>query len=189
MPRKSVTHRPLKALRHHEAAKVRPRERAAERPLLDAERLPERPRRVPPPRAAHDTPEIRVSPKPVTPSFDVTQRDGRLEGVRSALPARRRRSLTGTPTATCDLHGHDAARARRKLEAFLVSECARGQTLVLVIVGRGHNSAGKRPVLRREIVDWLTSEPLAQLVLAFHTAPPEFGGEGSLLVRLSRENT
>jgi hypothetical protein len=74
------------------------------------------------------------------------------------------------------------------LEAFLVSECARGQTLVLVIVGRGHNSAGKRPVLRREIVDWLTSEPLAQLVLAFHTAPPEFGGEGSLLVRLSREN-
>jgi DNA-nicking Smr family endonuclease len=146
-----------------------------------AVRLPERPRRIPPPRP----PAIAAAPRPVSPSFVLTKVDGRVEGARRGITAPERHSLRGMPTATCDLHGQSSARARETLRAFLAAEHARGKTLVLVIVGKGHHSPGKRPVLRGEIADWLTEPPLAALVLAFYTAPRELGGAGGLVVRLA----
>jgi DNA-nicking Smr family endonuclease len=184
MPRKT-THRPFAVLRRREAGR---RVEASEPPdpleSIKAEPLPDRPRRVRPPSA----PATIAKPRPATPAFLLTRTAGRVEGTRRGLDAQQRRGLRGTPAATCDLHGHDAPRAREKLQAFLKAEHARGRTLVLVIVGKGLRSPGKRPVLAHEIADWLTEPPLAALVLAFYTAPRELGGEGGLVVRLSRES-
>lgn len=180
---RKTTHRPFAALPRLQVPK--PAGTKGDAPLAGAGAvpLPERARRVRPP----PEPAIIARPRPEPPAFLLTKHDGRVEGVRRGLDAKRRRNLRGTPAATCDLHGSAALEARAKLRAFLVTEHARGRTLVLVIVGRGHRSPGKRPVLANEIVDWLTEPPLAELVLAFHTAPPELGGTGGIVVRLWRE--
>jgi DNA-nicking Smr family endonuclease len=87
--------------------------------------------------------------------------------------------------ATLDLHRYDAEAARRRVIRFVADECARRRDLVLVVVGRGRHSRGGQGVLRSEIVDWLTTLPAAQHVLAFRTAPRELGGNGCLLVLLA----
>jgi DNA-nicking Smr family endonuclease len=108
-----------------------------------------------------------------------------VEGVRVGLSASVRRRLRGTPTATLDLHGHDAASARSKVARFVVDERRRGRELVLVIVGKGRHSAGGRAVLRDEIAGWLSAPPVSANVLAFRSAPRELGGSGAVVVLLS----
>jgi DNA-nicking Smr family endonuclease len=183
MPRKSPTYRPFEGLRRNVAPESAPTAKKPDEPLAStrAVRLPERTRRVPPPAPA----PVTAVPSPPAPAFALTRTDGRVEGARKGLAARERRTLRGTPTATCDLHGQSSAGAQETLRAFLKAEHRRGRTLVLVIVGRGRHSPAKRPVLRREVVDWLTEAPLAALVLAFYTAPRDLGGEGAIIVRLT----
>jgi DNA-nicking Smr family endonuclease len=57
---------------------------------------------------------------------------------------------------------------------------------VLAIHGRGLHSEA-RAVLRRALPEWLQAAPLADLVLAFASAPPALGGPGATLVLLRRE--
>jgi DNA-nicking Smr family endonuclease len=87
--------------------------------------------------------------------------------------------------ATLDLHRHDAESARRRVLRFVAEERAKRRDVVLVVVGRGRHSPGGHAVLRTEIVDWLTTLPAAEHVLAFRTAPREHGGSGGVLVLLA----
>jgi hypothetical protein len=89
--------------------------------------------------------------------------------------------LRGTCTATLDLHGHDVRSARARLVMFLgQSDCARPDSLVLVIVGKGKHSPGGSRHLAGRGGDVAESPPAALHVLAFRTAPAALGGSGGV---------
>jgi DNA-nicking Smr family endonuclease len=142
--------------------------------------LPPAPARVVPPKRSQPPPQPASSP-----SFQVREEDGWIEGYREQLPARARRKLNGPPGATLDLHGHDLASARRALIAFVERERGHGRERVLVIVGKGKHTAGGVGVLRSEIPAWLSQPPLSTHVLAFATAAPKLGGTGGVVVVLA----
>lgn len=140
-------------------------------------RLPVPKRRVRPP-----VPAARpIDPAP--PRFAVTDEEGWLEGAREGLPRHARRALAALPAATLDLHGRDAQDARRAVASFLRTRRARGDRLVLVIVGRGRRSPGGVGALRLAIATWLVE--LGAHVLAFRTAAPDLGGDGAVVVLLA----
>ncbi len=59
------------------------------------------------------------------------------------------------PAREIDLHGRGVESALRHLEQELTYCRARGVSPVLVIVGRGWNSPGQRPVLGPAVRKWL----------------------------------
>jgi DNA-nicking Smr family endonuclease len=142
--------------------------------------LPPAPARVAPPKRTSPAAQPAAAPR-----FQVREEDGWIEGYREQLPALVRRKLGGLPGATLDLHGHDAASARRALIAFVDRERGLGQERVLVIVGKGKHTAGGVGVLRAEIPGWLSQPPLSAQVLAFATAAPKLGGTGGVMVLLA----
>ena len=84
-----------------------------------------------------------------------------------------------------ELHGKNAATAKRLVSDTLHEMMRAGERCVRIVHGRGrHSEAG--PVLKAGVLDWLTSPPLAAFVLCFSTAPPEEGGAGATLVLLRR---
>ncbi|HEY8383929.1 MAG TPA: Smr/MutS family protein [Microvirga sp.] len=90
-----------------------------------------------------------------------------------------------------DLHGMRQAEAHDALMAFLRRSQARGDSLVLVITGKGGAGTGdslfeERGVLRRVVPHWLRLPDLRSLVLGFDEASPQHGGSGALYVRLRR---
>ena len=84
-----------------------------------------------------------------------------------------------------DLHGHDRESARAAVTICLRNAYAMGERCVLIIPGRGLSSAGE-PVIKQQLVKWLTHEPLAGMVLAFCTARPAHGGTGAVYVLLKK---
>jgi DNA-nicking Smr family endonuclease len=191
---KTPTHRPFRVLGarkqnrrtdHPEQAKAPP---AA--PLTFAEAaartgvkpLTHRPQRI---RRAAGSKPVPAPSSDRTPEFSILRDDDWLKGYRSDLGPSALRRLRVGPSATLDLHGATVERARRTLVAFLAAERARGRKVVLVIVGKGRHSPGGRSVLRDAAVEWLTTAAAARDVLAFATAPPEWGGSGGVLVLLA----
>ncbi|MCS6902607.1 MAG: Smr/MutS family protein [Polyangiaceae bacterium] len=84
----------------------------------------------------------------------------------------------------CDLHGLTAAEARARLEDVLPRARQRGERVLLLIHGKGHNSPGGKGVLRGEMAAWLSQGPASVHVAAFTTATPKDGGEGAVYVLL-----
>jgi DNA-nicking Smr family endonuclease len=142
--------------------------------------LPPAPARVMPPKRSRPAAQPASSP-----SFQLKEEDGWIEGYREQLSAHARRKLNGPPGATLDLHGHDVESARRSLIAFVERERGLGRERVLVIVGKGKHTAGGVGVLRSEIPAWLSQPPLSTQVLAFATAAPKLGGTGGVVVLLA----
>lgn len=118
-----------------------------------------------------------------TGGFDV--RDGEtLEGRAPGIDydtVRRLKRGAFPVQARIDLHNQNRESAKRRLQTGLAGAQRAGQRTVLVIHGRGLHSEGDA-VIRRELPGWLTSPPLAQIVMAFATAQPEHGGLGALYV-------
>jgi DNA-nicking Smr family endonuclease len=85
-----------------------------------------------------------------------------------------------------ELHGRSAAEARRLVVDTVAEMLRDGERCARIVHGRGRHSAAG-PVLKAGVLDWLTSPPLAESVLAFSTAPPSEGGAGATLVLLRRE--
>jgi DNA-nicking Smr family endonuclease len=189
--RKSLRHRPLRALASRDAHDRASRSERAERPPTFAEAvagngiapLPRGARRVPAHRSA--APAAATPPPLEQSSFTVEEEDGWLSGYRRALGAGLLANLRGTPRATLDLHGERMESARRRLVLFLAKERTSVRALVLVIVGKGRHSPGGHAVLRHEIAAWLSTAPVSAHVLAFRTAPRELGGSGGVLVLLA----
>lgn len=84
-----------------------------------------------------------------------------------------------------DLHGHDRESARSAVTICLRNAYAMGERCVLIIPGRGLSSTGE-PVIKQQLVKWLTHDPLAGMVLAFCSARPAHGGTGAVYVLLKK---
>lgn len=85
-----------------------------------------------------------------------------------------------------DLHGLNRKEAREVVTRFILQSFAAGCRCILIISGRGLNSADKQPVLKKGLVKWLTQAPLKRFVLAFASARSYDGGAGAFYVLLRR---
>jgi DNA-nicking Smr family endonuclease len=85
-----------------------------------------------------------------------------------------------------DLHGCKREEAREKVNSFVKRSFVRKLRCILIVSGRGLNSRGRQPVLKQELVRWLTHSPLRRIVLAFASARSYDGGAGAFYVLLRR---
>lgn len=111
--------------------------------------------------------------------------DGAIVGLSPKILAKLRRGEFSCQ-AYVDLHGCNRAQAHRAVIDFLRTRFALGQRCVLIVSGRGRNSENREPVLKEELVHWLTRSPLKRMVLAFSTARSRDGGTGAFYVLLRR---
>jgi DNA-nicking Smr family endonuclease len=123
------------------------------------------------------------------PSFETRDDGSHVEGRRLDVDPRELRKLRRgvfVLDATLDLHGRSEREARAEVTAFIRSHALAGERLVRVIHGRGNHTPGGQGVLRGEIGAWLSQGASSRYVAAFVTAAPEQGGEGAVIVLLSR---
>ena len=120
--------------------------------------------------------------------FEVVRQGERVSGLAPGVDRRHLARLRAGEVEIdrdLDLHGLDAPSAREDVTFELRDAYAEGERCVRIVHGRGLRSPGG-PVLKEAVLAWLQAPPLANLVLAFETAPPEHGGAGALLVLLRR---
>lgn len=88
-----------------------------------------------------------------------------------------------------DLHGLTQHEAHDALLGFLRSAQHRGDSIVLVITGKGapNSEHGGRGVLRRQVPHWLKLPSFRDFVIGFEPAHAVHGGEGALYVWLRRK--
>lgn len=109
---------------------------------------------------------------------------------RKAYTRLRRGKLS--PEARIDLHGMTLAQAQPALTGFILRSHAQGRRLVLVITGKGKRADDDGPIpvrhgaLRHSVPQWLSSPPLAQVVLQVSAAHQRHGGDGAYYVYLRR---
>lgn len=121
--------------------------------------------------------------------FSVHYSDEYMDGAVLGLPPsvlKRLRNGDFSYQDHVDLHGLTRQEAHDRVTDFIVRSHARGVRCLLIICGRGLNSQGKEPVLKRELVGWMTRAPLKRLVLAFASARTWDGGAGAVYVLLRR---
>jgi len=83
--------------------------------------------------------------------------------------------------AQVDLHGHRVDEAREALVEFLRESIRRGLRCVRVVHGKGLGSAGKVPVLKGKVRNWLAQR---DEVIAYCEARGADGGAGAVMVLL-----
>jgi len=147
--------------------------------------LPSAPTTVAPPKTAAAKRPLPTH-KPV-PAFVVEDSDGWLDGRRADRAPNHRHSLQQAPIeAELDLHGMRAKDAERALHGFVTRSARQGCHIVRVIVGKGHHRPSGRGVLRECIANWLTDNPSAHVVTAFVSASPHNGGDGAVVLALTK---
>ncbi len=189
---------------------------AAERALWKAnvrDATPRRPRSVSPDRGASAEPPASVAVPSVArdpiPDFRIGARSQtaappndllvplpqRLTGAPLAMDRRRFQQMNRgklVPEARIDLHGMTLSAAHPALIRFVLASWAEGRRLILVITGKGRQSADDGPIpvragaLRHQVPDWLTRGPAAQAVLQIAPAHRRHGGDGAYYVYLRR---
>ena len=82
-----------------------------------------------------------------------------------------------------DLHGSTLKQAKQLLVYYLQEAVQFEGCCVRIIHGKGHRSAGKKPVLKTYVNHWLSEH---ERVLAFHSAKPKDGGTGAVYVLLRK---
>ena len=120
--------------------------------------------------------------------FDITCTGEYLEGHAVELDPRTMTKLKAgefTVQAHLDLHGYTRQAAEQAITSFLLSSHALGHRVVLVIHGRGLKSS-QGPVIKEQLIRWLTTGSRSHLVLAFCSARPCDGGTGALYILLKK---
>ena len=114
---------------------------------------------------------------------ELPKADGDEPGRRSAS-SRIRQLKRGTIALSdeLDLHGYVKDEALKRLEEFIAGAYSKGQRAVLVITGKGINSA-VGPILQGAVAAWLREEGRG-MVAEFAPAPREKGGSGAFVVFL-----
>ena len=69
---------------------------------------------------------------------------------------------------------------KSKLERFVIAAAGEGHRVILVITGKGVQGQGDPA----QSAVWLSSPPLAALVIAYCQAQPKDGGSGAYYVNL-----
>ncbi|MGC6485337.1 MAG: Smr/MutS family protein [Candidatus Puniceispirillales bacterium] len=131
------------------------------------------------------TPPPPPSPERLPPRRQINHEPADLSspgyGGISRSDARRIKRGQARPTDHIDLHGLSRDEARLRLERFLGRAVAEGHRVVLVITGKGVAGQG---VIRRNLPVWLSSPPLAAMVIAHSPAQPKDGGAGAFYINL-----
>jgi DNA-nicking Smr family endonuclease len=123
-------------------------------------------------------------------SFEVERMGEKVEGLAPGIDRatlRKLRSGEVPRDARIDLHGHDAAGARRRVHEALSDLRERGGRCLLVIHGRGNRSEGG-PVLKDGLLEWLAEPPVGDWVMAFCSALGRDGGVGATYVLLRKKD-
>lgn len=127
------------------------------------------------PVAKTDAPENRV---------DETEDSDSAQFARSGLQkniVRRLKRGQYKIESTLDLHGLRAFEAEDALDTFISDALSHRFTCVLIIHGKGLQSANKKGVLKQYTLKWLKQ---IAAVKAFCTAQPRHGGTGAVYVLL-----
>lgn len=96
------------------------------------------------------------------------------------------------PEGKIDLHGMTLERAHPVLTGFVMNAHASGKRLVLVVTGKGkqRDEGGPIPVrhgiLRHQVPQWLSMQPMKSVVLQVAQAHVSHGGGGAYYVYLRR---
>ncbi len=123
-------------------------------------------------------------------TFDIANTAEMIEAAASGVDRRLVRRLRRGDFSYrrhLDLHRMTVDEARSAVDAFLKRAAHDGQRCVLVVHGRGLSSPGKIPVLKKELVAWLSRGRWARHILAFASARACDGGTGALYVLLRRK--
>jgi len=88
--------------------------------------------------------------------------------------------------AGIDLHGMTVDEARDELSKFIRDSTFESLRCVIVVHGKAYSQAGKQPVLKSYVNDWLRQLPQ---VLAFASAQARDGGTGALYVLLRQSKS
>lgn len=122
------------------------------------------------------------------PSAPDDDESGAADSAAAGRAGARRRRGTVPPTEPLArppeilLRKLKLAEALERLEAQLRAHAARGEVEVLVIHGKGQNSAGGVSVLGPEVRRWCDQH--AALVAGWSEAPARWGGAGAIVVKL-----
>lgn len=96
------------------------------------------------------------------------------------------------PEGKIDLHGMTLDRAHPALMGFVMNAHASGKRLILVVTGKGkqRDEGGPIPVrhgvLRHQVPQWLSMQPMKSVVLQVAQAHISHGGGGAYYVYLRR---
>ncbi|MDF1728981.1 MAG: Smr/MutS family protein [Sulfitobacter sp.] len=124
------------------------------------------------------------------PSFAAPLGPASVQMDRKAFTRLKRGKLK--PEGKLDLHGMTLERAHPVLNRFILQAHGQGKRLVLVVTGKGkkRDEGGPIPtrmgVLRHQVLHWLDTPPLAQVVMQVSQAHVSHGGGGAYYVYLRR---
>jgi len=88
------------------------------------------------------------------------------------------------PQARLDLHGRTVEESLAEVRRFLDESLRKGLVKILIIHGKGYHSPGQKPVLKKQIRQFLESSPA---VGRFGSAERNQGGEGATWVILRKK--
>ena len=122
-------------------------------------------------------------------SFELTHSDEYIDGAVVGLSPEILKKLRNGDFSyqdCLDLHGYNRQQAGDLVTQYVCESFARSLRCILIVCGRGLNSKDKEPVIKHNLVTWLTRAPLKRLVLAFASARAWDGGAGAFYVLLRR---
>jgi DNA-nicking Smr family endonuclease len=140
-------------------------------------------------RSPKDGGEVNARAAAIVPPAAETasQEDGALDAF--AVPGVDRREIRKLkrgdypPGRHTDLHGLSGDDACARVARFLENSRHGGHRCVCIVHGRGLHSAGRAPVLRTRVREYLRSH---RVVLAYADAPAADGGSGAVYVLLRK---
>ena len=114
---------------------------------------------------------------------DVPDKGASTEQTSSKKSRSSTRDSLKRPDDEIDLHGKTRDEAIKIVQKFVIDCYQKNLRSALIITGKGHHSAEKDPVLKREVKFWLERNG-ESYISDFHEAPPRFGGSGAIWLNL-----
>ena len=108
------------------------------------------------------------------PTLDQTPEQNSTKKFRATI-----RDSLKRPDDEIDLHGKTRDEAIKIVQKFVIDCYQKNFRSALIITGKGHHSAEKAPVLKREVKLWLERNG-DSYITDFQEAPPRFGGSGAI---------
>ena len=142
--------------------------------------------------AVQGKPQGKAKPRAnsLIPSVSDQVRQAPVQMDKKAFTKLKRGKLS--PEGRIDLHGMTLDRAHPALTGFVMNAHAQGKRLILVVTGKGkqRDEGGPIPVrhgvLRHQVPQWLTMQPMKSVVLQVAQAHLSHGGGGAYYVYLRR---
>ena len=112
---------------------------------------------------------------------DMPDKEASTEHTTSKKYKSSNRNSLKRPDDEIDLHGKTRDEAIQIVQKFVIDCYQKNLRSALIITGKGHNSAEKGPVLKREVKLWLERNG-DTYIASFQEAPPRLGGSGAILL-------